>query len=75
MFALRLDDCQNLDAGEIHNALNQAFVTTYDGLRDLVDLMFPFVMPSNECSDSDFSTHNYWKLPSLAPAPSPAPKS
>ena len=57
-------DTTNL-SGEIHNALNQAFVTSYDGLRELVDLMFPFVSDKSEDhEDTDgFTNHNYWKLP------------
>lgn len=52
-------------AGEIHNALNQSFVTSYDGLRELVDLMFPAVTASTLDEDTEFSNYNYWKLPAM----------
>lgn len=53
--------------GEIHNELNQAYTTSYDGLRELVDLMFPFVAAdeTQEAESAEYSNYSYWKLPGL----------
>jgi len=34
--------------GEVHNPLNQTRISSYDGLRELVDLMFPPVVENRE---------------------------
>ena len=35
-------------AGAIHNPLNNSLVSSYDGLRELVDLMFPPVVEERD---------------------------
>ena len=43
--------------GEVHNALNQQQISTYDDLRKLCDKMFPFVNKDREVIATHARTH------------------
>ena len=48
-------------------------VSSYDGLRELCDLMFPPIDEEKETADEQFNAFNFWKVdPSLQRAKSPA---
>mmetsp|Transcript_41865 Transcript_41865/g.132003 ORF Transcript_41865/g.132003 Transcript_41865/m.132003 type:complete len:778 (-) Transcript_41865:51-2384(-) len=48
--------------GEVHIPINQTRISSYDGLRELCDLMFPPVVEEREVTDEQFNAYNYWKL-------------
>eukprot|EP00277_Geminigera_cryophila_P005355 CAMPEP_0179423546 /NCGR_PEP_ID=MMETSP0799-20121207/11075_1 /TAXON_ID=46947 /ORGANISM="Geminigera cryophila, Strain CCMP2564" /LENGTH=385 /DNA_ID=CAMNT_0021197863 /DNA_START=12 /DNA_END=1169 /DNA_ORIENTATION=+ len=57
--------------GEVHNPLNQTRISSYDGLRELVDLMFPPVVENREITDEQYNTFNFWRVEPFAIEPPP----
>lgn len=61
-------------AGAIHNPLNNSLVSSYDGLRELVDLMFPPVVEErDEPTSEEFNATTFWRSSPLAMLPPPEP--
>jgi len=60
--------------GEVHNPVNQTRISSYDGLRELCDVMFPPVDENREKPDEQFNTYNFWRVDYFAPPPPAAGK-
>lgn len=46
-------------------------VSSYDGLRELCDLMFPPIDEEKEAADEQFNAFNFWKVDPYAQAQQP----